>query len=129
MRIMNFRRFARQISFACFAAFLIEGLNPQAAKAEWFPSLYAGRAASATWTLAPGNYTLEASTFLNLGDINVEIYDPTGRMFARGTQLGGEVIHFSVPQGGEGNFQVRYNMNLCANPMGACMVEINIRRR
>lgn len=109
--------------------FCVEGFNSQEVKAESVPSLHAGQSNSMIWTLSPGNYVLEASTFLGLGDVDVEIYDPAGRRFAVGNRLGDETINFNVPQGAGGDFRVRYSMFLCVNPAGACAVNIDITRR
>lgn len=126
---MNYTRLIRQISLACFATFLMEGLNPQAAKAEWMRSLYAGNHDWANWSLSSGSYVLEASTFLNLGDVNVELYNAAGQRVAVGNALGSDTVFFSVPQGTQADLQVRYSMRLCANPMGACAVNLSVRRR
>ncbi|WP_068515225.1 hypothetical protein [Leptolyngbya sp. O-77] len=64
-----------------------------------------------------------------LGDVDVELYDPTGRQFARGQRFGNETIFFTVPPGAEGTFRVRYSMPICVNPLGACNVNISIYRQ
>lgn len=126
---MNYKQFIGRLSLACLAAVAIEGFNPRLATATWLQSLYAGQSAFASWDLGPGRYVLEARTLMNLGDVDIEIYDATGRRFAQGNDLGGEVIYFTVPQGAEGSFRVRYSMPFCVNPAGACAVNVEIRRR
>lgn len=126
---MNYKQFIGRISLACLALLAVEGFRPGAAQAEWLRSLYAGQSNWVSWELGPGSYVLQAQTLLNLGDVNVDIYDPTGQRFARGNELGGELIYFTVPQGGGGTFQAEYSMRLCVNPAGACAVNIQIRRR
>lgn len=125
--IMNYKQFIGRISLACLAILAVEGINPRVAQAEWLQSLYAGQSAWASWNLGPGSYVLQAQTLLNLGDVDVEIYDATGQRFARGNALGSETIYFTVPQGAEGAFQVQYSMPFCVNPAGACAVDIQIR--
>ncbi len=122
---MNYQRLVRRVSLMCLAIALMEGLNPLAAKAEPVRPLYPGEANWATLTInRPGSYILEVSSAL--GDVDVELYDPTGRQFARGRRFGNETIFFNVPAGAEGVFRVRYSMPFCVNPLGACNVNINI---
>ncbi|MFQ3616769.1 MAG: hypothetical protein SNJ81_08990 [Cyanobacteriota bacterium] len=64
-----------------------------------------------------------------LGDVDVELYAPTGQQFARGRRFGNEAIFFTVPPGAEGTFRIRYSMPICVNPLGACNVNINIYRQ
>lgn len=125
---MNYQRLISRVSLACLTVLLLEGLNPLAAKAEWVRSLYAGEANWVTLTINnPGGYILEVNSAL--GDVDVDLYDTTGRRFARGKKLGDETISFSVPPGAEGVFRVRYSMPFCINPMGACGVNMNIYRQ
>ncbi|WP_293145834.1 MULTISPECIES: hypothetical protein [unclassified Microcoleus] len=123
---MNYQRLVCQVSLACFAVFCMEGLQPREVMAKLFRSLYAGQHDWVTWTLAPGSYVLKASTLLNLGDVDIEIYDTTDQRFAKGNKLGSETIFFNVPQGAEGDFKIKYSMPLCVNPAGACAVNIDI---
>lgn len=123
---MNYKRLGCQVSLALFAVFCMEGLQPREVMAKLFRSLYAGQDDWVTWTLSPGSYILQASTILNLGDVDIEIYDTTGRRFATGKKLGSETIYFNVPQGAEGDFKIKYSMPFCVNPAGACAVNIDI---
>ena len=126
---MNYRRLIYQISLACFAILFVEGLNQREAKAEWVRSLYAGQHNWATLTLSPGSYVLKATTFLNLGDVDIEIYDTTDQKFVEGKKVGSETISFNVPQGAQGVFKIKYSMPFCVNPAGACAVNIDIFSR
>jgi hypothetical protein len=125
-KTLKIKALATLAAISAFAVLGMEALQPQAAMAKWFRSLYAGQHDWVTWTIDPGEYVLEASTLLNLGDVDIEIYDTRGQMFASGKKLGGETIFFSVPQGAEGDFKIKYSMPLCINPAGACPVNINI---
>ncbi|MEB3293087.1 MAG: hypothetical protein VKJ24_07995 [Synechococcales bacterium] len=126
---LKFKSLAARVSLACLALLCLEAMQPKVARAEWLKSLYAGQSAWATYTLNPGNYVLEASTLLNLGDVDIEIYDTTGTRFAKGTKMGSERIFFSVPQGAEGGFSVKYSMPFCINPAGPCPVNIVLSSR
>jgi hypothetical protein len=127
--VMNYQRFVSQVSFACFAVLCVEGLQPREAMAKWFNSLYAGQHDWATYSLAPGDYVLKASTVLNLGDVDIDIYDTTGQRFAKGRKMGSETIDFTVPQGAGGDFKVKYSMPFCINPAGACIVDMDIYKQ
>lgn len=125
---MNYQRLISRVSLACLTIVLMEGLNPLAAKAEPVSPLYAGGANWATLTInSAGSYILEVNSAL--GDVDVELYAPTGQQFARSRRFGNETIFFNVPPGAEGTFRVRYSMPICVNPLGACNVNINIYRQ
>ena len=126
---IKFKPLVAQFSLACLALVCVEAVQPKIARAEWLKSLYAGQFAWATYTLNSGNYVLEASTLLNLGDVDIEIYDTAGNRFVKSTKMGGEQIFFSIPQGAEGSFKVKYSMPFCINPAGSCPVNIDISRR
>lgn len=123
---MNYKRLIGRVSFACLAILLTEGLNPVAANAERVRSLYAQESDWVNLTVNPGVYILQVAAIANLGDVDVDLYDTNGRRFARGTRVGNETIRFTVPQGAEGVFQVRYSMPFCLNPAGPCGVTMNL---
>ncbi|NJO64731.1 MAG: hypothetical protein HC836_43325 [Richelia sp. RM2_1_2] len=111
--------------FTCLT--VVEILHPLEARGEWFRSVYAGQSDWVKWNLAQGNYVLEANTFLNLGDVDIEFYDYTGKnLLFKSNSSGNETISFTVNQGG--TFLIKYSMPVCINPWGACAVEINIKR-
>jgi hypothetical protein len=126
---IKFKPLVTKVSLACLALICVEAVQPKIARAEWLKSLYAGQSAWATYNLNAGDYVLEASTLLNLGDVDIELYDAADNQFAKGKKLGGEQIFFNVPQGAEGSFKVKYSMPFCINPAGSCPVNIDISRR
>ena len=75
----------------------------------------------------PGDYILEASTFLDAGNVDIEFYDDTAENLLFSSKEGvSETIPFTVHQGGD--FYIKYLMPVCINPWGACAVEINVSR-
>ena len=126
---IKFRPLVARVSLACLALFCVEAVQPRAAMAKWFNSLYAGQHDWATYTLGAGDYVLKASTVFNLGDVDIDIYDTTGQRFRKGREMGSETIYFTVPQGAEGDFKVKYSMPFCINPAGACVVDMDIFRQ
>lgn len=123
---IKFKPLVAKISLACLALVCVEAVQPKVARAEWFRSLYAGQSAWVNYTLNSGSYVIEASTFLGLGDVDIEIYDTNGTRFAKANKVGRDRIAFDVPQGAEGNFKLKYSMPFCINPAGACAVNIDI---
>ncbi|HBK63041.1 MAG TPA: hypothetical protein DD000_05780 [Cyanobacteria bacterium UBA11166] len=121
---MNYRRLICIVSsLACLAVLIAEGYQPRKAMAEFAGYLYAQQYNWVTYNLAPGSYRLEASTWLNLGDVDIEVYDSTRQnLLFKSNKLGGEIINFTVNRGGD--FHIKYKMLLCANPAGACGVDI-----
>ncbi len=125
----QFKPMLAKVSLVCLALLCVEALQPRQAMAKWLNSLYAGQHDWATYSLAPGDYVLKANTVFNLGDVDIDIYDTTGQRFAKGREMGGETIPFTVPQGAAGDFKVKYSMPLCINPAGACVVDMEIYRQ
>jgi hypothetical protein len=126
MTTIKLKPLVARVSLACLALLCVEAVQPKVARAEWFRSLYAGQSDWVTYTLNPGRYVLDASTLLNLGDVDVEIYDTTGTRFVKGNKVGRDRVFFNVPQGAEGEFKVKYSMPFCINPAGPCAVNLDI---
>lgn len=126
---IKFNPLIAKVSLICLSLLCLEAVQPQKAMAKWFNALYAGQHAWTTYTLEAGNYVLKASTVLNLGDVDIDIYDTTGQRFAKGRKVGSETIYFNVPQGAEGNFKIKYSMPFCLNPAGACVVDMDVFSR
>lgn len=121
------RLISRVSSFACVAVLIAEGYQPQKAMAEFAGYLYAQQYDWVSYNLDPGTYHLEASTWLNLGDVDIEIYDSTRQnLLLKSNKAGGEIMHFTVQQGGD--FYIKYSMPFCINPAGACGVDIKVIR-
>jgi len=105
------------------SAIFIGGVLAQKARAEWLRSLYAGQQSWAQVYLGTGEQTIVAETLLNLGDIDIELYDSSGQnLIARANRVGNEQMTVIVHQ--ESYFALKYSMPFCINPLGACAVNI-----
>ena len=124
---MKFLRFIALVPLACSILFLVEGVNPRAAKASFVGSLYAGQRSYVDYNLSPGTYVLNAEAIL--GDVDIHIYDATRRtlLIQAPNRVGNESFEFTVSNGG--TLSIRYSMFACINPLGACPVTVAVSRR
>jgi len=124
---MKFLRFIALVPLACSILFLVEGVNPRAAKASFVGSLYAGQRSYVDYNLSPGTYVLNAEAIL--GDVDIHIYDATRRtlLIQAPNRVGNESFEFTVSNGG--TFSIQYSMFACINPLGACPVTVAVIRR
>ena len=122
---MTFKNMLRRTCLTAITLpFLLGGFATGEAKAEWYRSIYSGQHDWIDLRVNPGTYSVNASTLMDLGDVDIALYDSTGQnLLLEDTSFGDARLVFTTSTGG--HYKVKYSMFACVNPFGACAVEIN----
>lgn len=126
---MKIKTFMNKATLAMIAMPLFFGtVLSQTAKAEevWPRSLYSQQH---DWLAvnvgSPGTYTIEARTFMNAGDVDIELYDSSREILIDEADVAGtDRLTFTVDRAG--TYQLKYKMFACLNPFGPCAVGVDL---
>ncbi|MEL6355131.1 MAG: hypothetical protein AAFR58_25810 [Cyanobacteria bacterium J06627_28] len=126
---MKIKALLNKATLAAMAAPLFFGtVLSQTVKAEeiWPRSLYSQQHNWVSVSVdGPGTYTIEARTFMNAGDVDIELYDGYREVLIDEANTGGtDRITFTTNRAG--TYQLKYKMFACINPFGPCAVAIDL---